>query len=191
MAAVLVSELRFIEERFRDLQSANLAQDFGSVCDAFVDAVTAAPDIGFRYFMCRASGPISNALYQANRASEVVAILDDMLADYPNMHLLIDYDPQLISTFTTLRDSNIRKGLPSIILVTQPKSASISVGGIFHYGFNLPSFVYSLANLEVIKTWMHDYARGGACYVTSLKSKCRKYQSYSTSWCQQAHCSRA
>lgn len=162
------SQLAFVVARFRDLQAANLAQDFGSACDAFVDAVTAAPDIGFRYFMTRASAPVANALRETGRASEVVATLDGLLTEHPNMHLLVDYDPDLIHTFTALRDSNIRKGLPSIILVTQAKSASISVGNIFHLGFNLPSFVYSLANIEVIQNWVCDYARGGACYVTHL-----------------------
>ena len=161
-------KIRFIEQIFQNFQSAHHAQNFGLACDAFVEAVLADPDIGFRYFMTRASAAIAMAMRHTQRSSEIVAILDKLLAKHPEMHLLVDYDPELIRMFIALRASHIAKGLPSVILVTQAKSASISVSNIFHSGFNLPSFAYSLANVEVIESWVRDYARGGACYTTHL-----------------------
>ena len=122
-----------------------------------------------RYFMVRASDAIAAALRQTQRGPEIVAVLDGLLAGHPDMHLLVDYDPELIRRCVDLRASNIALGLSSVVVVTQPKSASIPIANIFCSGFNLPSFAYSLANVEVIQSWARDYARGGACYVTHLE----------------------
>jgi hypothetical protein len=84
------------------------------------------------------------------------------------MNVLVDYEPALIRKIVDLRTSNIGKALPSVALVTQPKSGSVTVGNIFNSGFNLPSVAYSLVYVEVIQSWAEDYARGGACYVTHL-----------------------
>jgi hypothetical protein len=70
-----------------------------------------------------------------------------------------------------LRESNLDKGLPSIVLLSQAKSASMPVAQIFNSGFNLPSFGYSLVNEEVIESWARDYARGGACQRTHLEPR--------------------
>src|SRR5262249_45168317 len=67
-----------------------------------------------------------------------------------------------------LRDRAIARGLPSILLVTQSKSASISIGSLFNHGFGLVSVLYSLIDRCVIAPWLADYLRGGACFVTHL-----------------------
>lgn len=164
-----MSGLPFVQGMFQKLQAAHRAQNFGSVCDVFIDTVTVDPDIGFRYFMVRASDAVAAALRQTQRGPEIVAVLDGLLAGHPDMHLLVDYDPELIRRCVDLRASNIALGLSSVVVVTQPKSASIPIANIFCSGFNLPSFAYSLANVEVIQSWARDYARGGACYVTHLE----------------------
>lgn len=67
-----------------------------------------------------------------------------------------------------LRRTALDRSLPSVLLVTQPKSASTSVGSIFFNGFELPTVLYSIVNIRVISPWLRDYLKGGACYVTHL-----------------------
>ena len=92
-----------------------------------------------------------------------------MLSSYPDMHIPVDYDPEAIRRIVDLREGNIAKGLPSVVHVTQGKSASIPVANIFNSGFDLPSFMYSLVTEDVIESWATDFARGGACYSTHLR----------------------
>jgi hypothetical protein len=63
-----------------------------------------------------------------------------------------------------------------VLLVTQPKSASTSVGHIFFSGFRLPTIQYSLINVRVISPWLEDYLRGGACSVTHLQPSPRNIE---------------
>lgn len=172
----MTSKLTQVQRLYDETVSAHRAQNFGMVCDAFIEAITTDADIGFRYFITRASNTIATALRHTRRAPEIVAILDTQLADHPDMHLLVDYAPELIRRIVELRASNIAKGLPSIVVVTQPKSASIPIANIFTSGFNLPSFAYSLVNIEVIRSWATDYAQGGACYVTHLEPSWQNIQ---------------
>ena len=67
-----------------------------------------------------------------------------------------------------LRQTAVERGLPSVLLVTQGKSASVTVGSIFSTGFSLPTVLYALSNLRVVSPWLQDYLNGGACYVTHL-----------------------
>jgi hypothetical protein len=67
-----------------------------------------------------------------------------------------------------LRRVAMERGLPSALMVTQNKSASITVGSIFSHGFALPTVLYSLVNIRVVRPWLRDYLNGGACYVTHL-----------------------
>jgi sulfotransferase family protein len=121
--------------------------------------------------MTRANYAVARTLELTHNAEALAARLDPMLARYPDMALLCDENPIEVQRLRDLRQSNIDKGLPSVVLITQPKSGSVSVGGIFNIGFNLPSFAYSLFNLEVMESWTRDYVRGGVCWVTHLLPK--------------------
>ncbi len=165
-----------VERCFAAFRGEHGRQNFGSACDWFVQAVTAAPEIGFRYFMTRASGAVGECARLTQRAAELAHWLGGLLAGHPDMHVLVDYDPPLIRRIVDLREANIAKGLPSIAVVTQGKSASVPVANIFNSGFRLPSFAYSLVTEEVIETWARDFARGGACYATHLEPKRRNIE---------------
>jgi Sulfotransferase domain len=171
---VTKTALPYVEQCFVEFQAQYKHQNFGNAFDAFVQAIWADPAIAFRYFMVRASGELDACLGRTLRAPEI----GDLLAEHPDMHLLVDYDPELISRLVDLRESNIAKGLPSMVVVTQGKSASIPIANIFNSGFNLPSFAYSLSTLEVIESWARDYARGGACYTTHLLPKPHNIQRF-------------
>ena len=71
------------------------------------------------------------------------------------------------------RAEAMEKGLPSVFLITHPKTASVSIGNIFQSGFALPTAVYSLGISSVVEPWLKDYQRGGACYVTHLDPRQR------------------
>lgn len=158
-----------VRERYDAFITAHRRRDFEAACDIFLAAVAEAPQIAFRYFMCRASAPVAAHMDRTGRSPEVVALLDGLLDAHPDMHLLVDWDPPLIERIVALRDANIAKGLPSVAMITQGKAASVSVAAIFNSGFNLPSFAYSLTSAEVVASWARDYARGGACYATHLE----------------------
>jgi tetratricopeptide (TPR) repeat protein len=71
------------------------------------------------------------------------------------------------------RRTAMERGLPSALLVTLAKSASVSVGSIFSTGFELPTVLYSLAQIRVVLPWLQDYLKGGACYVNHLVPSAR------------------
>jgi hypothetical protein len=165
-----------VERCYAAFQSQYQHQNHGAACDWFVQAVTTAPEVGFRYFMTRASGAVDECARLTRRATELADWLGGLLAGHPDMHVLVDYDPGLIRRIVDLREANIAKGLPSIAVITQVKSASVPVANIFNSGFNLPSLAYSLVTEEVIGPWARDYARGGACYATHLEPKPRSVE---------------
>jgi hypothetical protein len=154
---------------FADFLSQYRRQNFGAACDAFEAALQADPEAAFRHFMTRASGPLARCVMMTCRTADFTALLDGLLADYPNMHLLANDDPAQIRDLVALREANISKGLQSIVVVTLGKSASHPVANIFNSGFNLPSFAYSLSWAAVVDSFARDYARGGACYSTHLE----------------------
>jgi hypothetical protein len=151
--------------RFRQ---AHDAQNFGMAGDAFIEALTADAGIAFRYFVTRSSGALGATLARTGRVPSTVSLLDKQIEQFPDLHLLCDYDPPVIKRLVQLRESNIDKGLQSVAVITQGKAASVSVSQIFNSGYNLPSFAYSLVDEVVIESWARDFARGGACYCTHL-----------------------
>jgi len=177
--APVAGDMRFEESlplvvrRFEQFKYCYQAHNYGAACDHFTIALRVDVGSAFRYFMTRASYALARTLQVTQSAEDVAAWLDPMLAQRPDIALLCDDDPSEVKRLLDLRQSNIDKGLPSVVLVTQPKSGSVSVGGIFNSGFNLPSFAYSLVNLEVMENWARDYVRGGACWVTHLLPKPR------------------
>jgi tetratricopeptide (TPR) repeat protein len=156
------------EQAFARFQSAYLAQRFDEAASIFMDALTADPGGAFRCFAQSGAGQLSEALDASKTTDAVAARLDALIADHPNLHLVCPNEPAVISECIATREESIRKGLPSAVLISMGKSASIAVGNIFSSGYRMPSFAYCLTHLRVIDSWARDYARGGACYVTHL-----------------------
>jgi hypothetical protein len=158
---------------YDNFQAAFAQQNYGDAYNAFVAALSAVPDSAFRYFMTRSSQAVTQTLEATGKSREVAARLEGLIARYPDINLLCDDDPAGIERQRRLRDANIQRGLPSIAVVAQAKSASVSIGNIFSWGFDLPSFAYSIATLDVVESWARDFARGGACYTTHLRPLAR------------------
>jgi len=76
--------------------------------------------------------------------------------------------PESLHATRNLRTTAIARGLPSAFLITQAKSASVSVGNIFSSGFELPTVLYSIANVRVVASWLDNFLLGGAIYATHL-----------------------
>jgi hypothetical protein len=168
MNRVLTEALGFIENSFDRFLFSYGVNDYGTAYDAFIQALWADAGIAYPFFLTRSGGHLSRILHHTGKAAELAVWLDTLSARFPTMHLLWVGDTASTRRLIDLRESNIRKGLPSIVVATLPKSASISVANIFNSGFNLPSFAYSLADIEIVESWARDYARGGACHVTHL-----------------------
>jgi Sulfotransferase domain len=160
--------LTVVSDYFNQFREAWERQNYGVASDLFTAALSAHPGATFRHFMTRAGAALQVVLYRAGTLAAVAAMLDELISEHPAIHALCSDDPGEIDHQVRLRESNIDKGLPSILMVTQAKAASAAVGQIFHSGFELPSFAYSLADVAVIESWARDFARGGACYTNHL-----------------------
>lgn len=158
---------KVVRHYFNLFREAYETQNHGIASDLFIAALAVHPGIAFRHFISRASGAVAASLYRTGKMAETANALDRLIGRYPDIHVLCD-EPEQVGRQVRLREDNIAKGLPSIVMVTQGKAASAAVSQIFHSGFELPSFAYSLVNHEVIESWAADFALGGACYTTHL-----------------------
>ncbi len=158
------------KECYEVFQEAYACLDYDRAASAFQQALERDPAWAFRYFVSYASAALSTTLLAcSDRKAQVVRMLDALITEHPYAHYLGGpADPIRVQRVVALREKNINAGLPSIIIVPQGKSASVSVSAIFASGFSLPSVCYSLVNLDIIDSWVADYARGGACYATHL-----------------------
>jgi len=157
-----------IADHYRAFQAAFARQNYGVAYASFDAALHVDAEIAYRYFMIRASRYVTDVLGATGKIREVATRLDGLITRYPNINILCDDNPAEVERVRRLREMNIQRRLPSIAIVAQSKSASVSVGNIFSSGFELPSVVYSIATLEVVESWARDFARGGACYTTHL-----------------------
>lgn len=162
-----------LADLFEDFLAAYRETNFGLAMAAFDRALDVAPGNAYRYFLIRASAQLAHSVVPTGQGPRLAQRLNDLFAAYPHMHVLSNDDPEDVKKIVALRDDNIAKGLPSVAMITLGKSASVSVGAIFHSGFVLPSVAYSLVNTEVVDSWARDYARGGACYTTHLRPTAR------------------
>src|SRR5262245_41450566 len=85
-----------IERLFSDFQTQYQQQNYGAACNAFLQAVNTDPSIGFRYFIARASGAVGSCARMTSRTPQIVEWLDGMLSNYPDMHIPVDYDSEMI-----------------------------------------------------------------------------------------------
>jgi len=157
-----------IADHYRTFQAAFARQNFGLAYASFDAALRADPELAYRYFMRRENRFVTDMLDATGKTREVAVRLDGLIAQYPNINILCDDDPAEVERVRRLRERNIQRGLPSIAIVAQSKSASVTIDNIFSSGFELPTVVYSIATAEVVESWARDFARGGACYTTHL-----------------------
>lgn len=149
-------------------QQAHAAQNYGLAHDAFKAAIAADADYAYRA-MAAPNGALSDIAEKLNKTDEIVSLLDAAFPSAPHMHMMCENKPDVIRHVLNLREENLARGMPSVVLVTMEKSGSVSLANIFTSGLNLPSFAYSFLNLQVVESWARDYARGGCCYVTHLR----------------------
>jgi hypothetical protein len=158
-----------IAARYEAFRASLDRQNYGDAFNGFAEALNAHPDLAYRYFVTRASGPLGDVLEKTGKTRSVAASLNELITRHPNINLLCGDDPSEVDRALQLRELNIQRGLPSAVIVSQGKSASVAIGNIFSAGFDLPCFAYSLLTLEVIESWARDVARGGASYTTHLR----------------------
>jgi hypothetical protein len=156
------------EQAFPQFQALYNRKDYAAALRIFTDALTADPEGTYRHFAWVGGSQLADTICACGRQAEIVGLLDGLLARCPQMHVMCQNDPAAVEFAVKMRNLNINAGLPSILLISQGKSASITVANIFNAGFDLQSIAYSLLTLELIPSWLEDYARGGACYVTHL-----------------------
>jgi len=123
----------------------------------------------FPFFVGNYNPQFGALLERLNKIDEMAEWLTRQSANIEELNLVKQSNGQeYVRQSRRMRQVALEKGLPSVMLITQGKSGSTSIGRIFSSGFALPSVWYSLINLRVILPWARDYMRGGACYVTHL-----------------------
>jgi Sulfotransferase domain len=158
-----------VEAYYQAFRAAHKRKNFGDAYESFAAALTVDADRAYRYFITRASALVEGVLRTTGKTLPMAAWLNELITRHPNINLLCDDDPAEVDRVRQLREVNIQRGLPSVAVVAQGKSASVAIGNIFSSGFNLPCFAYSLNTAEVIESWARDFARGGAAYTTHLR----------------------
>lgn len=112
---------------------------------------------------------VSRTLHETRKSDELADLLAGRWTGDAELVLMPANDtPASYAEVAGMRNLALDRGLPSPLLVTQAKSASVSVANIFNSGFGLPSAVYSLLTNRVVAPWLAEYLRGGACYTTHL-----------------------
>jgi hypothetical protein len=168
-------EQRSTGDRFTLFQETFALGQYAAASEIFEEALGRDPGGAFRHFVAYASGSLIQALNRGGRKTEILRRLDALTGEEPHVHYLANPDdPNSLQFVIALREANLDKGLPSMLLVPQGKSASVAVSAIFNSGFSLPSVCYSLVHMDIIDSWAADYARGGACYATHLLPSAEK-----------------
>lgn len=144
--------------------------DYIKSADHFIRALQIDPTHAMHYLMRNCQSEFLGVIAGTNKTDNLAIWLDEQLYTSPELNLLPSRStPESLSLLKEQRQSALDKGLPSAWLITQGKSGSVSLAAIFNHGFALPSILYGLGNLRVIKSWALDYNRGGACYTTHLQ----------------------
>src|SRR5436190_574979 len=117
-------------QAYARFQRGYLAQRYHEAAGIFMDALTADPGGAFRYFAQTGSGQLSEVLDASKTVDAAAARLDALIADYPNINLVCPNEPDVINECIETREECIRQGLPSAVLISMGKSASIAVGNI-------------------------------------------------------------
>jgi hypothetical protein len=157
-----------IIESIEAFHSAYAKQNYEEAYQAFCNALEADADFSYRAIAVP-SGALGRVAEKTGKVDALAVKLDTAFVRSPHMHLMCENRPEQIEHVKRVREENLAKGKPSVVLVTMEKSGSVSLANIFTSGLNLPSFAYSFLNLSVVESWARDYARGGACYVTHLR----------------------
>lgn len=157
-----------VEACFNRFRQAYGARNYGMAFEAFMEALEVQPGVAYRFFATQASMQLIYTIRCCGRLEQVVSRLEHHFDRYPHMHLMYYGPDHLCDYFIARREDLAARHVPSVALITQAKSASISIASIFTSGLALPSFAYSLVNHAIVPAWLRDYARGGACYVTHL-----------------------
>jgi len=158
-----------LKNEIAEFQAAYERADYDRASRIFVDANKSMPEIAYRCFATYVSGQLASVLINSYRLESTALMLDKQHAKYPHMNILSKPDPAEAARINEMRMRNIDKGLPSIVLVSQGKSGSVTVANIFNSGFGLPSVSYALTHTRVVDSWARDFARGGACHTTHLE----------------------
>src|SRR5215208_2106756 len=114
-------------------------------------------------------GAASLIISRLGKADELADWISETTLTYPGVNLVpARPSPEALLLAQRARYTAMERGLPSLVLITQGNSGSVSIGNIFHSGFSLPTVLYSLVNLRVVSPWLEDFMRGGSCSTTHL-----------------------
>src|ERR1700728_1704120 len=145
------------------------ADDLEQAYDCIRNAFKLNPTTALRAVVGDLGERFAAIMRKVKRYDEIADWLSGQWAEGDAMNIVAPSPaPEAKRAVQTIRRTAMDRGLPSVLLATQNKSASIAVGNIFSSGFELPTVLYSLVNIRIISPWLRDYLEGGACYVTHL-----------------------
>lgn len=121
--------------------------------DSYRCVIEAHPDMPDAYLRIKAP------MLRSGRPDELVDLFDRAVRAYPRMAL------ERTADFTERQAEARRRGIPPLLFVTMPKSASVYVLLRFAHGLGIPTCRVSLDLFpadQVIPSWAEGLAEGGA-----------------------------
>src|SRR4051794_33076914 len=108
------------KQYFEFFQAAFNKHRFEAAAEAFDQALDSDPGNAFRYFVSRASGTFSQAVNRSGFKPQILQRLNALIEEQPYLHYLADpEDVKRLERVIAIREANIEKGLPSILIALQ------------------------------------------------------------------------
>ncbi len=114
-------------------------------------------------------GAFEYILYTLGKEYEVRNLLDSSFDGDCNL-VSAWLSPESLQHARKSRSIALERQLPSALLVTPGKCASVALGNILSSGFNLPTMSTAISTNNVISSWASEFSCGGVMHSSHLKA---------------------
>lgn len=137
--------------------------------DLFVRAIKLEQGDSIRDILRNFGGAFEFLLYSLDKDADIRNFLDSFFDGDCNL-ISAWHSPESLQEARKARCLAIERQLPSALLVTPGKCASVAVGNILSSGFNLPTMATAISTNNVIPAWATAFACGGVIHASHLRA---------------------